>query len=359
MAQQTFGIDKGITIFNNDTVAKLYWENFGGTAPANGFGSDGDYATDSISGHFYKKTAGVWAKFGISAEIASSAAGFRIVGGFEYFTEVDVSGFTGLTQTMDGATSVTFTVGDKVASGFDDTVYVASAGAWTLFGTQPIANDVMFIQNVLSDPSFQKGVSMFKMEAANFVKIADFDFELATTIGFSSYTPPLPAALSGILSTDSVQGAIEKLDTHTNNLLTVLGTALIDLDLGTMTGLTVPSNTDVKTALQSIVNKSRFETTLAGITTSTVCDSVSVTDYKRGQWLVEIVSDATSTDRYSALVSASNDGATGVSHSFSGIIQQGASISGLTITVDISAGSMRLLVASTQAVSVKATRYVV
>lgn len=357
MAQQTFGIDKGITIFNNDTVAKLYWENFSGTAPVNGFGSDGDYATDSISGHFYKKTAGVWAKFGISAEIASSAAGFRIVGGFEYFTEVDVSGFTGLTQTMDGATSVTFTVGDKVASGFDDTVYVASAGAWTLFGTQPIANDVMFIQNVLSDPSFQKGVSMFKMEAANFVKIADFDFELATTIGFSSYTPPLPAALSGILSTDSVQGAIEKLDTHTNNLLTVLGTALIDLDLGTMTGLTVPSNTDVKTALQSIVNKTRYEVVASDITTVAEIDIVPVATYKRIQWLVEIVSDAVSTDRYSALVSASNDGATGVSHSFSNIILQGTPISGLTLDVDINTGNMRLKVASTQAVTAKATRY--
>ena len=359
MAQQTFGIDKGITIFNNDTVAKLYWENFSGTAPVNGFGSDGDYATDSISGHFYKKTAGVWAKFGISAEIASSAAGFRIVGGFEYFTEVDVSGFTGLTQTMDGATSVTFTVGDKVASGFDDTVYVASAGAWTLFGTQPIANDVMFIQNVLNDASYQKGVSMFKMEAANLVKIADFDFELATTIGFSSYTPPASGALTAIAGTDSVQGAVEKLDTHTANLLSVLGTALTDLNLGTLNGRTVTDNSTVKTAIQSIVDKARYESLVSSPTSATVIDSVSITDYKRVQWLVELVSDALNSDRYSALISASNDGATGVSHSFSQIIQQGSAINGLTITVDIDAGAMRLIIASTQAVSGKAVRYTV
>lgn len=358
MAQETFGIDKGITIFGNDTVAKLYWEKFGGT-PSNGFGSDGDYATDSVTGHFYKKAAGVWAKFGISAEIAASAAGFRIVGGFEYFTEVDVSGFTGLTQTMDGATSVTFTVGDKVASGFDDTVYVASAGAWTLFGTQPIANDVMFIQNVLSDTSYQRGVSMFKFDTGSFVKIADFDFELATTIGFSSYTPPASGSVTAIVGTDSVQEAVEKLDTKTENLLAVLGTLLTDNTLSTMDGLTVASNTSVKAALQSIVDKTRFESNVAGITTATVIDSASITDYKRIQWLVEIVSDAASTDRYSALVSASNDGATGVTHSLSGIIQQGSAINGLTITVDINSGSMRLNVASTQAVSVKSTRYVV
>lgn len=360
MAQQTFGIDKGITIFNNDTVAKLYWENFGGT-PVNGFGSDGDYAQDSVTGHFYKKTSGTWAKFGISAEIASSAAGFRIVSGFEYFTEIDVSAFSGLSQTMDGGASVTFIDGDLIASGFDDTVYVAASGAWTVYGTQPANNDVMFIQNVLSDPSFQKGVSMFKFTTGpnTFSKIADFDFELATTIGFSSYTPPAAGSLTAIVGTDSVQVAVEKLDTKSANLLSVLGTALTDINLGTMTGLTVASNASVKTAIQSIVDKARFEVNSTAITTVTSIDVVPVATYKRAQWLVEIVSDGASTDRYSALVSASNDGATGVSHSFSSIIQQGTPISGLTITVDISAGDMRLRVASTQAVSVKSTRYVV
>lgn len=360
MAQQTFGIDKGITIFNNDTVAKLYWENFGG-APANGFGSDGDYAQDSVTGHFYKKTTGTWAKFGISAEIASSAAGFRIVSGFEYFTQVDVSAFSGLSQTMDGGASVTFTAGDLVASGFDDTVYVAAVGAWTVYGTQPANNDVMFIQNVLSDPAYQKGVSMFKFTTGpnTFTKIADFDFELATTIGFSSYTPPASGALTGIVGTDSVQGAVEKLDTFTNNLLSVLGTAITDINLGTMNGFTVTSNSSVKTAIQSIVDKTRFEVQNSNITTSVSVDSVAVAVYQRAQWLIEIVSDAVSTDRYSAIVSASNDGAIGVSHSFSNIIQQGSAISGLTIDVDINSGNMRLNVASTQSVSVKATRYIV
>lgn len=358
---QTFGVDRGITIFNNDTVAKLYWENFNGSAPVNGFGSDGDYATDSVSGHFYKKTAGVWAKFGISSDIAASTAGFRIVSGFEYYTEVDVSAFTGLSQTMDGGASVTFTAGNLVASGFDDVVYVASATAWTVYGTQPANNDVMFIQNVLSDASYQKGVSMFKFSTGpnNFTKIADFDFELATTIGFSSYTPPAAGALTAIVGTDSVQGAIEKLDTKTANLLSVLGTALTDIDLGTMTGLTVASNSSVKTAIQSIVDKTRFQTALSDITTVETIDTVPVVDYKRAQWLVEIASNTTSTDRYSALVSASNDGATGVTHSFSNIIQQGSPINGLTISVDINAGNMRLTVASTQAVDVKSTRYVV
>lgn len=358
MAQQTFGVDKGITIFNNDTVAKLYWEKFNGT-PSGGFGSDGDYAQDSVTGHFYKKTTGTWAKFGISAEIANSAAGFRIVEGFDYFTAIDVSAFSGLAQTMDGGASVTFTIGDKIASGFDDIVYVAASGAWTVHGTQPTNNDVMFIQNVLSDPSFQKGVSMFKFDTGSFVKIADFDFELATTIGFSSYTPPAAAALTAIAGTDSIQGAIEKLDTHTANLLSVLGTALTDINLSTMTGLTVASNSTVKAAIQSIVNKARYEVEASDITVVAEIDIVPVSTFKRIQWLVEIVSDATSTDRYSALVSASNDGATGVTHSFSNIIVQGNPINGLTIDVDINAGNMRLKVASTQAVTVKSVRYAV
>ncbi len=355
---ETFGIEKGVTLFGNDGVAKLYWQNFSGAAPSNGFGANGDYATDSVTGHFYKKSAGTWAKFGISADIEASTAGFRIVQGFEYYTDVDVSAFTGLSQTMDGGASVTFTAGDKVASGFDDIVYLASATAWTVYGTQPTNNDVMFIQNVLSDPSYQKGVSMFKFDTT-FTKIADFDFELATTIGFSSYTPPASGSLTAIVGTDSIQGAIEKLDTHTANLLSVLGTALTDINLGTMTGLTVVSNTTVKTAIQSIVDKARFEVNSAAITTSTVIDSVAVATYKRAQWLVEIVSTASATDRYSALITASNDGATGVSHSFSGVIQQGTAISGLAFTVDINAGNMRLNVSSTQEVNVKSTRYVI
>lgn len=357
-----YGIEKGITIFGNDGAAKLYWQNFNGSAPSNALGNNGDYAVDSTTGHFYKKAAGVWAKFGISAEIESTTAGFRIVEGYDYITALDISAFTGLSQTMDNSTPVTFTAGDLVVSTFDSQVYVASATAWTLYGTQPLNNDVMFIQNVLSDPAQQTGVAMFKFTTGpdTFTKIADFDFEVANSIGFLSYSKPASGSVTAINgATDTIQDAIEKIDTMIDNILASIGTVLTDINLGVMTGLTIPDNSTVKDALQSVVTKTRFESNVSAITTLSPIDSVAVATYKRAQWLIEIVSDAASTDRYSAVINASNDGATGVSHSFSSIIKQGNDINGLTVNVDIDSGNMRLTVASTQAVSVKSTRYVV
>lgn len=357
-----FGIEKGITIYKNDSLAKLYWQNFNGSSPSNTFGENGDYAIDSTTGHFYKKDSSVWNKFGISADIEKTAAGFRMVAGYDYITALDISSFNGLTQTMDDSVSITFNAGDKVASFFDSKVYVASSSAWTLYSNQPSDNDIMFIQNVLNDPDKQKGVALFRFSTNpdTFTKIADFDFETAQSIKFLGYSKPASDSVTPINgAADTIQSSIEKIDTMLSNILSVIGVILTDSNLGTFTGNTVPNNSTVKNAIQSIVNKTRYENLVSNITNLQVIDSVSITDYKRVQWLVDIVSDSTSTDRYSTVINAYNDGGTNVYHSFSSIIQLGNDITGLTINVDLNAGNMRLTVSSTQAVTAKATRYLV
>lgn len=54
-----------------------------------------------------------------------------------HVTNLNVSTFSGLLNMMDQGQIVEFLAGDRVASGFDMKVYVASLGAWTPLGIIP------------------------------------------------------------------------------------------------------------------------------------------------------------------------------------------------------------------------------
>ena len=155
-------------------------------------------------------------------------AGFRLVEGFQYITAIDVSGFTGLTQTgnLDNGQTVVFTAGDRVASTFNGVVYVAAAGAWTVYGTQPSNNDAFFVTTALMDGALSQGSTFYKFTTGpnTFTRLADFDFEVATTIGFSGYSKPASNAVTALAgATDTVQAAIEKLDTGADNIRSTIG----------------------------------------------------------------------------------------------------------------------------------------
>jgi len=361
MALETFGIQKGFKIFGNQGSAKLFYEDFSGSAPGNGVGSDFDVAVDSSTGHFYRKNSGTWAKYGISADIQNVGAGFRLVEGFQYITAIDVSGFTGLTQTgnLDNGQTVVFTAGDRVASTFNGVVYVAAAGAWTVYGTQPSNNDAFFVTTALMDGALSQGSTFYKFTTGpnTFTRLADFDFEVATTIGFSGYSKPASNAVTAIAgATDTVQAAIEKLDTGADNIRSTIGMGALT-DTGVLvTGLIGVSTDSVKNILQAIIDSAVTELHANSITASTNLDQAAISNGKRIEWFLDINSIATPANRYSAKLLAVVDAAGDVSWQFSDIVEKRSAITGLSITLSGSVTDVTLIIASTDAVTVKARR---
>ncbi len=71
------------------------------------------------------------------------------------------------------------------------------------------------------------------------------------------------AATSGdITAADSLLTAIQKIDGNTDNILSILGASQGDVTLGVFSGITIPDNVSVPTALQSI--ETSLETKLSG-----------------------------------------------------------------------------------------------
>ena len=96
------------------------------------------------------------------------------------------------------------------------------------------------------------------------------------------------------------------------------------------------------------------------VTTITTIDSVAVTEVAAAKWFVTAISDADSTNREAVEVYAMNNGDDDVDYNIYSLLKIGPDISGLTLSVDVdtvaSPNVMRLRVASTQQVDVKAAR---
>lgn len=180
--------------------------------------------------------------------------------------------------------------------------------------------------------------------------------ENATTLGtFTGVTIPDASTVKGALQ--SLETAHEEVDQNVNDLITLSGVAENSVDFGTFTGQTLADNQSAKQLFQ------RIETLLeqmrgvrvAGITAVTTVDQVPVASVAACKWLVEAFEVATPANRKSLEVFALNNG-TLVDDTAYARLATGANFN-LTITVDISAGQMRLRAASTTAgVTVTARR---
>ncbi|HUW11881.1 MAG TPA: hypothetical protein VM537_19295, partial [Anaerolineae bacterium] len=134
-------------------------------------------------------------------------------------TATDLSAQSGLAVTWsdDDGGAPTLLAGDRVYSTADDTIYVAAAGAWGA-GTAAVAGETFFSGVNLLDPVNQEKGAGFTYNGAATVKVADFDFELATTINLSgSYT----AANGTVVASESVESALQKLAGNQIDLTTL------------------------------------------------------------------------------------------------------------------------------------------
>lgn len=359
MSLQNTGISKGITLVNTTGSVQVYIEHFAGTAPSNSYGNDGDYAIDSSTNEIYLKTSGVWDQTGISSRVTSAQAGIRFRnGGAAAYTTNNVSALSGVgPHTLNGI-SITFSVGDKVISGFDNNVYQVNAGAWTIAVYTPSLadNDAFFVSRSLPDTTFQTGLAIYQRISSIWTKIADIDFETANTIGFSSYTPPASGVVTDVTGADSVQDAIGKLDTSVDNLISVNGVTRTSIDLGTFTtGSGWINNLSIKNAFETILTNVRYKTTLTNITTSTVLDSVAFASFKCIIWDIEITRNGTPSQRRYSHIAVTTDGTT-INHTESNIVRIGTNITGVSTDVDLLGVNVRLLVSASVGIDAIAVR---
>lgn len=119
-------------------------------------------------------------------------------------------------------------------------------------------NDTFVIRNYLpnADPYEKQVIINYRQATNSFVKISDFSWDIAENINLTSDY----SALAGtVYPGDSVNTAIKKLDGNIGNVdfnITAIGNTVGTYNqstkLGTFSGTTIPDNTDIKSALQSL-----------------------------------------------------------------------------------------------------------
>lgn len=363
--QQDFTIQKGLAIKGLTSNAVLYIEDFGAGNPPtslNGsFGNNGDFAINAINGEIYTKSAGSWSRTGISLRVDGLAVGMRIIPKMQYLTDDDVSGFSGLgPHSIDGQ-SITFTTDDRVISTYDDTVYLATAGLWAASTADALENkDAFFVGITLPDTVYQRGTSFWQyteddIYPGGFIdRIADFDFELADTIGFNAYSPPSSGSATAVSGSGTIQDGIGNLDTSISNILTAIGIARTDLTTGSFTAYG-PTGQTVKQVFQSLIDRLRGESSQTSVTTAVTLDSLAAATVRTITWDVEAIQNGSAANRYASSIRMTTNG-TDVSYSEFGVVTLGSALTGLTFTVDINGSNVRLRVSSTTSIDVKSIR---
>jgi hypothetical protein len=299
----------------------------------------------------------------LDSQLAVISTGVQWIDCMEVITADDVSGFSGLSPVFsdnNGGWTAPFTAGDRVYSTFDDSYYIAAAGAWAA-GTAANTGETFFVKHNLLDPVNQEQGAAFNYNGTSTVKQADFDFELATTINLSS---GYSATGGTVAASDTVEVAIAKLDDNQQDLITLSGVALGSTDLGTFTGTIISDNVDIKTALQELETAVEalpaaniFTVTGIGSTPTTV-DSVLVDDIDFIVWHVYAEGVTDRAAKYGARVSAVHNGtpsadATTVDFNENLYVEDpGNKIAGVTFDVNVSGAGgaqvMRLQASATE-----------
>lgn len=268
-----------------------------------------------------------------------------------------------------------FVVGNYVIFGYGGTVKLMKvtniAGDVLTFNEEianPLAdNDAFLVRYFLPDgPDAQEKQAIVTYNGTSLIKIADFNWDLATGINISggyngSGTNALPA------SGDTVEVAIQKLDANQRDLTTLSGESIGAVNHGTFSGYTIPDNQTTKQALQALETGLEARAFLAAITTIQTVDSVVVDDVLACEWEVHIREDATPANIVVMKVLATHDGtvsadAVNVDNTEFAKLKLGANFN-YSVSVDLNgtAGAqvMRLRVASTSAGVTVTTRRVI
>lgn len=163
-----------------------------------------------------------------------------------------------------------WTDGDQVLSLHSNTLgqifhWDSSGDQWVLDATLDDNEAVAVKLDLPDDPASQEDGAAYKMnsDSTAVVKIADFDLETAESVGLSN-TYAEDQSGTEVVTTDSVESAIQKLHGENANQDSVLGTARGDSNLGNSGDNVLSDNTDVKTAIDTLDDQVQDEANFTG-----------------------------------------------------------------------------------------------
>jgi len=227
---------------------------------------------------------------------------------------------------------------------------------------------------VTNSESLESAIGKLDAEAAyqnTFMgKTAGNDTPTYSSNNFTTNGASLETAIGGLdaeFGPNVVNGTVILAANTVNANITALDTEMgsIESYLGKTVGTSAPSYSSVTVVTQgSAVNTAisaldaaadlvSHKSTVGGVTTITTIDTIA--GALVAEWDIRCVDAADSTKVYAAKVFATQNGVTADFSKFA-VLKLGAVITGLSITVDLSGGALRLRVASTDQVDVVARR---
>lgn len=250
----------------------------------------------------------------------------------------------------------------KVSVVSGDNITVTDVGVVVLS-----AGNGFVAENFLPDsPDAQEGSALVWYNGTDLIKIGDVNWSLADGINLTS---GYSAAVGNVAPNDTVQAAIAKLDGVNDAQDSLLGTSQGATDLGSFTGTTIPDNSTVKGALQSLETAVEAivdltKSSVTGVTTIQTLDSVNVDSYQGARWWVVASLDSNPARKQGFEVFAIHDGtpsadAAGTDHTVYGKLKLGSNFN-VDLSIDLNgtgAGQvMRLRATAAAGISLKATR---
>lgn len=265
MARERFGIEKGLEISVENSNTSVGW--LVGTGSPDGLLDQAAATIGSIyqrinTGELYQKKTNVgdasdWVIFATGSTVTrwrpevvdvitddTQGAGVR---------DVVASPFSDDDGTPLAVSD--FNVGNYIISDADGTptlleiTAVASPNVTFAAATALVDGDAFITRHYLPDADGFENQALVVFSDGVMVKIADIDWNFATGINLSSgYSPQNGNPVAG----SSVEAAIEFLDGNQDDLTTLSGVSQGSTDLGTFTGVTIPSGQNTKQAIQSL-----------------------------------------------------------------------------------------------------------
>lgn len=287
MSRDLFGVEKGLRIYAENGDSRI--EFLQGTLVPDGSGDQaaapiGSLYARSGTGELYQKVANAgnpsdWVKFGEDSgtignwrpERVDALTGDVLAAGTQ-----DPTSWTDNDGAFDGSLA---TAGHYVLDGacaLYEIVTVTSATdiELALAGDQPVAQDMFAVRYYLPDPAGQEGQAIVTFDGTDCIKVADVDFGSATGVVVTS--PYVPAS-GDVVSGDTVQDALQKIDGNNDAQDSVLGTNQGDTDLGVMggTGTIITDNNSVKGALEELDDQVTTNVSNIAQNTTNIADNAS------------------------------------------------------------------------------------
>lgn len=286
MSRTLFGIEKALRIYAENSQSTFIDILFGSSAPGGDTGVQDAAPLGSLyirqngsSSTLYQKVASSnnaadWQENGSSSAAVGSWRGEKVVAVTD--DTVTAGSPRNLVTTPfsddEGTTlaAADFQVGQFIIADADGTpvlLEVTNVSAPSVTFSTPVsapalsADDTFVVRNYLPDtPSGQEGQAIVNYNGSVIVKISDIDWNFADGINMAS---SYGAVWGDVSAADTVQSAIEKLDGVNDQQDLLLGTSQGDVDLGSFSGATIPANSTVKDALQSL--ETAYEETDANV----------------------------------------------------------------------------------------------